>query len=38
MSERRARVLVVDDTEGNRYATSRLLRSAGFDVRESASG
>src|SRR5690349_22874727 len=38
MSERRARVLVVDDTEGNRYATSRLLRSAGFDVRESATG
>ncbi|HEX7941579.1 MAG TPA: response regulator, partial [Gemmatimonadaceae bacterium] len=32
------RVLVVDDTEGNRYATSRLLRSAGFDVRESATG
>jgi len=35
---RTPRVLVVDDTEGNRYATSRLLRSAGFDVRESASG
>ena len=39
MSGRRPpRVLVVDDTEGNRYATSRLLRSAGFDVRESTTG
>ncbi|HEX7981352.1 MAG TPA: ATP-binding protein [Gemmatimonadaceae bacterium] len=38
MIDRAPRVLVVDDTEGNRYATSRLLRSAGFDVRESASG
>jgi signal transduction histidine kinase len=32
------RVLVVDDTEGNRYATSRLLRSAGFEVEESRTG
>ena len=32
------RVLVVDDTEGNRYATSRILRSAGFDVSEAATG
>ena len=31
-------VLVVDDTEGNRYATSRLLRSAGFEVEESTTG
>jgi PAS domain S-box-containing protein len=39
VSDQRApRVLVVDDTEGNRYATSRLLRSAGFDVRESTTG
>jgi PAS domain S-box-containing protein len=38
MIDRAPRVLVVDDTEGNRYATSRLLRSAGFDVHESASG
>jgi signal transduction histidine kinase/DNA-binding response OmpR family regulator len=33
---RGARVLVVDDTEGNRYAVSRLLRGAGMQVRESA--
>ena len=32
------KVLVVDDTEGNRYATSRLLRSAGFEVEESTTG
>jgi PAS domain S-box-containing protein len=38
IDQRPPRVLVVDDTEGNRYATSRLLRAAGFDVRESASG
>jgi hypothetical protein len=31
-------VLVVDDTEGNRYATSRILRSAGFDVTEAGTG
>ena len=30
--------LVVDDTEGNRYATSRMLRGAGFDVREAETG
>ena len=35
---RTPRVLVVDDTEGNRYATSRLLRSAGFEVEESTTG
>jgi len=35
---RAPRVLVVDDTEGNRYATSRLLRSAGFEVEESKTG
>lgn len=32
------RVLVVDDTEGNRYATSRVLRHAGFEVSEAATG
>jgi len=31
-----ARALVVDDTEGNRYTVSRLLRGAGMQVRESA--
>src|SRR5690606_16825787 len=29
-------VLVVDDTEGNRYTVSRLLRDAGLAVREAA--
>jgi DNA-binding response OmpR family regulator len=33
-----ARVLVVDDTEGNRYATARVLRAAGFEVDEAATG
>jgi hypothetical protein len=32
------RVLVVDDTEANRYATARILRAAGFDVREAGTG
>jgi signal transduction histidine kinase len=32
------RVLVVDDTEGNRYASARILRAAGFDVVEAATG
>lgn len=35
---RPSRALVVDDTEGNRYATSRILRHAGFDVVEAATG
>ena len=34
----RAKVLVVDDTEGNRYSVSRLLRGAGFVVEEAATG
>jgi PAS domain S-box-containing protein len=34
----RQRVLVVDDTEANRYATSRILRSAGFDILEATTG
>ena len=33
-----ARVLVVDDTEGNRYAVSRLLRGAGMEVVEAETG
>jgi|GEM_PF-2163079 len=32
------RVLVVDDFEANRYSTSRLLRHAGFEVVEAATG
>jgi signal transduction histidine kinase len=36
--ESRPRVLVVDDTEGNRYATSRILRGAGFEVLEATTG
>ena len=31
-------MLVVDDTEGNRYATSRILRGCGFDVIEADTG
>ena len=38
LEQRRPRVLVVDDTEGNRYAVSRILHSAGFDVEEAATG
>jgi len=39
MTQRPAsRVLVVDDTEGNRYATSRILRAAGFEVIEADTG
>ncbi len=37
-SPERPVVLVVDDTEGNRYAVSRMLRSAGMDVMEAESG
>lgn len=32
------RVLVVDDTEGNRYAVARLLRASGMVVSEAANG
>src|SRR6476646_3208363 len=32
------RILVVDDTEGNRYATSRIPRAADFDVSEASTG
>lgn len=31
-------VLVVDDTDGNRYAVARLLRGAGMRVTEAANG
>ncbi len=31
-------MLVVDDTEGNRYVASRLLRAAGYDVLEAGDG
>jgi len=34
----RARILCVDDTEAQRYAVSRILRNAGFDVLEAATG
>ncbi len=39
-STHRERILVlnVDDYEAGRYATSRILRQAGFDVREAATG
>src|SRR4051812_41533500 len=37
-TERRSWVLVVDDTEANRYAVSRMLRAAGFEVSEAATG
>ena len=33
-----ARVVVVDDNPATLYATSRVLRSAGFNVQEAASG
>ncbi|HEX2717209.1 MAG TPA: ATP-binding protein [Gemmatimonadaceae bacterium] len=33
-----ARVLVVDDTEANRYTTARWLRGAGFEVLEAGTG
>jgi PAS domain S-box-containing protein len=32
------RILVVDDNEAGRYATCRLLRQAGYDVMEAATG
>jgi signal transduction histidine kinase len=33
-----ARVLVVDDTDANRYAVARVLRNAGLEVLEAATG
>ncbi|MFL5561482.1 MAG: ATP-binding protein [Gemmatimonadaceae bacterium] len=37
-SQPRRTVLVCDDTDANRYAVSRWLRSAGFEVLEAATG
>src|SRR5262245_58046367 len=34
----RQRILVVDDNDAGRYATSRLLRQAGYEVVEAATG
>jgi PAS domain S-box-containing protein len=34
----RGRILCVDDTEAQRYAVSRILRNAGFDVVEASTG
>ena len=31
-------ILYVDDTEAQRYAVSRVLRRAGFDVRQASTG
>jgi PAS domain S-box-containing protein len=36
--ENKQRILVVDDSEPGRYATSRLLRQAGFDIIEAGTG
>ena len=38
MSDAVARVLVVDDNDATLYSTSRVLRAAGFEVAEGASG
>jgi len=38
MSEKPTTILVVDDTESNRYAVSRILRQANFTVQEAATG
>lgn len=38
MPEVHPRILVVDDTEAVRYATSRILRRAGFEVEEANDG
>jgi PAS domain S-box-containing protein len=37
-SSARHRILVVDDNDAGRYATSRLLRQAGYEVLEAATG
>jgi PAS domain S-box-containing protein len=37
-SGRRSRLLIVDDTEANRYAIARQLRANGFEVLEAATG
>jgi PAS domain S-box-containing protein len=38
MAERDATILVVDDNPATLYSTSRILRAAGFDVREATTG
>lgn len=38
MDERMSRILVVDDNRSNRYAVSRILRRAGYDVTEAETG
>ena len=39
MSERPpATIAVVDDTDATRYAVTRILRRAGYEVREAATG
>jgi PAS domain S-box-containing protein len=38
MTEQTPWALVVDDTEASRYATARLLRSAGYATREASTG
>lgn len=38
MAEARARILAVDDNEAKRYAVTRVLKKAGFDVEEAQTG
>lgn len=38
MSETRRRILIVDDREQNRYVLMRLLRQAGYECDQAASG
>src|SRR6476620_2390609 len=38
MPERSRRLLVVDDNPATRYATGRVLRAAGFEISEAATG
>jgi signal transduction histidine kinase len=38
VDDERPRVLAIDDTEGNRYAVARILRGAGMQVLEAATG
>lgn len=38
MNEKNRTILVVDDDEAGRYTTSHLLRKAGFEVKETATG
>jgi PAS domain S-box-containing protein len=38
MADRRTRILAVDDNEAKRYAVTRILRRAGFEVEEAVNG